>query len=344
MKQFRSDTLAHFKASPMFKPWNQSNVSVVQAVAELNAYFAAQPGSASVEDSAIKFYLMNHAFSEMQHRFDVHEPLPAEWLSIPKSYMALLSPAVIRLVYYMMLIVTRESRHVKKSATFLNGIKKKHGEVYGAYLSSIPSGSNEAAIYFRQNPPQGITLVEYLSGVTTVFNTGSFSTGYGGKPWGGISQCLLDFVAGTTSAETMVDTAWTLAHNNGPMFNKGMLFNGFDQNTTLKILDVQRAGMIPQLIAQFSRGEVSLHSVSTDTKKMWKSCRDLLGETFDGYVDWYAVEAAGCMKKGGYPQEKAKQDVMFGKVPQQQQQKAEDGKRFYVNEHEWVLIKERKAA
>ena len=61
-----------------------------------------------------------------------------------------------------------------------------------------------------------------------------------------MTDCLVRFVSGEFSAEMMLDTVWTLAHNGGPIFNKGQ-FYACTANA-LRILDVQRSGQIPEAV------------------------------------------------------------------------------------------------
>ena len=54
-------------------------------------------------------------------------------------------------------------------------------------------------------------------------------------------------LTGTTSMEMLVDTGYTLAHNGGPIFNKGMMYTHYDSHF-LTILDLQRAGQMLDLL------------------------------------------------------------------------------------------------
>jgi len=101
-----------------------------------------------------------------------------------------------------------------------------------------------------------------------------------------------------TSAELMLDTGYTLAHNNGPIFNKQVLYHPHDTTELKKILDVQRAGMIPQMVHSGASKFVSLAH-----RKFHEKALALLGEEFGGPVNWFTVENLGAVQS--YTAEKA---------------------------------------
>jgi hypothetical protein len=113
-------------------------------------------------------------------------------------------------------------------------------------------------------------------------------------------------VWGRISAEMFLDTGFTLCHNGGPIFNKGMLYHHANKAELERILDVQRAGQIPQLVA--SKGT---KFVTAPLSAYQSKMRELLGGEFDGYVDWFLVESLGSL--GKYPTEKAQQAAKHGK-------------------------------
>ena len=130
--------------------------------------------------------------------------------------------------FYLLLICTRESRHTKDavSSPFIKGLGKKYGDGCTGFWSSIKgTGSSGAAERLRNSPPD-VLLGDYTKFLADMFNGGQFSGGYGGVAWGAVAVVLRDYSIGAISAEMMMDTAFTLCHNNGPIFNKGMLFNG----------------------------------------------------------------------------------------------------------------------
>lgn len=266
---------------------------------------------ASPESSALEFYLLNHAVSVV--RSQVHEleqlgPL----LPVVVEYKRSLAAQAARMFYYLILICTRESRHDARD--YGSSTYKKHVDDFGSAVTDFHKsvkgkGSDGAANQFRVSPPEA-GIGPYSRFLSDVFYQGSYSGGFGGKAWGGIADVLRDFVTGSLSAEMMLDTAFTLAHNNGPIFNKGMLYSYYG-NAIYRILDVQRSGQIPQLIAS----EANLEGSDARVKALHAMCRKAfedagLKESLEGPVDWYQVEALGSVKK--YPDEKKAQDAKNG--------------------------------
>jgi len=341
MKQsLRADTLAfQLGVRPALQFRNMSAVPLSTVVDSLNTYMkdsdasmthligvqVAEKIKGSPERDALMFYLLNHAVSVVRQRKHLYEPL-GEYLPILDAYHWNLSARSVRMFFYMLLICTRESRHEKHSPSdpYWLAMKAKYGSYVSELFSNIRHQSSEgAASTFRSSKPQ-MPIGQYVEYLCEVFHTGNYQSGYGGKAWGNVADVLRDFVVGKITAEMMMDTAFTLCHNNGPIFNKGMLYENYSGDI-YKILDVQRSGQIPQLIASH---EVSLGSDGS-VLSAWDMCRGILGSSFEGHVDWFLVEELGALKsyknqkdaqvaKHGYPSKfKAKLEVE--KIKQKQQ-------------------------
>ena len=241
--------------------------------------------------------------SVVRSKFTLHEPLPAWADKVRKTYLDVLATQGQRLFFYTLLVTTRESRHLKSAAKVYPDLTSKFGEFTAEFNSSIQgSGSDCAASKFQSHPPEG-PLGPYVESLEHIFFNGSFSGGYGGKPWGNIAATLRAFVLGETSLEMMVDTAYTLAHNNGPMFNKGMLYSMYT-HTIYKILDVQRSGQIPELILNAENEGMKDVKVKGYVSSCLQEMQDELN-CFGSYVDWQKVEDLGSLHK--YPTEKKNQ-------------------------------------
>lgn len=274
----------------------------------------AEPVCGNPEKDALLFYLLNHATSVVRQRVHPLQPL-GKYAKILDLYHDQLALRSTRMFYYILLICTRESRHDKSSVNY--ALKDKYGSaITNFHLSIKGKASLTAADMFKSSAPE-CTIGDYTAFLAEKFYTGAYSSGYGGKAWGKVADVLRDFVWGKLTAEMMMDTAFTLCHNNGPIFNKGMLYEMHTKPALEKILDVQRSGQIPQLI-----GQDPFHTSGLDSsvKAAWVMCRDILGTAFDGHVDWYQVEALGALKS--YPQEKSMQAQKYG-VPANAKSKME---------------------
>jgi len=99
----------------------------------------------------------------------------------------------------------------------------------------------------------------------------------------------------------MLDTVWTLAHNGGPIFNKGHFYTTYG-HALYRILDVQRSGQVPEgvlfdhVIGQYA---------SPPFKKLMLEVKGRYGEAIGDYVDWVKVEALGAVHK--YEKDKQEQ-------------------------------------
>lgn len=219
--------------------------------AGLVAYDGLHPGLVEPDREALTFYMLNHLVARIQATFHADEPLP-DWAQlITEQYRDTLVAQSVRLAFYLLLTTTREARHQHEpTQRFLDN----HVVEFGAESPSLVSfmavtrskGEDKAASNLKHNPPP-VVIQSYMKHLSYVFHHGHFSGGYGGHPWGGIADCLLGAVDGTYSMEVMLDLGYALAHNNGPVFNKGMLYNGYTSEF-LQLLDLQRAGMLPAMV------------------------------------------------------------------------------------------------
>lgn len=213
------------------------------------------------ETEAIQFYLANHAMKELAFAFDIEEPLPDWAMGIANQYHETAATIAARAFYYLVLITAREARHDHNTAGTLAKAKAK-GMSTGALkaLADFPpdSASIPTVTGVFDKYPGKVSLGDLARSVQFCFYNGQFSGGYGGKKWGNVADCLVNYVTGEWTAETMLDTVWTLVHNGGPIFNKQMLYRTQDNAALQQVLDIQRAGMIPRMVlAPHGAGKVT---------------------------------------------------------------------------------------
>lgn len=315
----KKDTLAYqFGVRPSILKRDIGHVHVPAVVMALNTYMEKSHTGEMVgvegvdalvgesERDAVIFYMLNHACSVIRQKVHEYEPL-GDYLPIVEEYHRQLAQRSVRMFYYMLLICTRESRHVKTSYSdpLWGKFLKEYGPVQQFHQTIKGIGSDAAATRFRENPPN-VKLGNYANFLVDVFYKGQYNSSYGGPAWGKVADVLRDFVVGKITAEMMMDTSFTLAHNTGPIFNKGMLFEMFNSSELIRILDVQRAGMIPQFIGN----KESKWSNDGQVAKLWDLCHSRLPDEFSGFVDWYAVEELGSVHK--YPSYKDQQVKKYG--------------------------------
>lgn len=311
------DTLAYqCSQRPGVLRLDKSHIPVPVAVGRVNDFLAnttvhiggyVETPQSHPERDALVFYLMNHAVSLIRRKHHPLESVCQDTLNFLDMYHDILALKSARMFYYLLLICTRESRHVIDSAhsplfmKFVNTMKQGTGCV--EFHSTIRGHSSMGAAGVFQNNPPKVMLGPYTNFMYEVFMQGKFKSGFGGPAWGAVALVLRDFVSGTISAEIMMDTAFTLCHNNGPIFNKGMLFTAYTKHI-YEILDVQRSGQIPQMV----RGGETPHYQHGEISKAYKAASHLLGADLTPlpYVDWFMVEELGALHDVSQQQQKQK--------------------------------------
>lgn len=290
----KSPTLSWFEESPFLRPINIGSCPAGVFAINCKKFLKNIASQASPERDALDFYCANHLMGLVKASHTQHEQLSGWALEVANVYQAVIERQGTRMLNYMVLITTRESRHLKTyqdNQGFWGPFKKKFGTGCEKFHASIKgAGSQGAADAFLASPPAS-ELGNYLSSLVYIFNEGSFGGGYGGKPWGMIARTLEQALLGQTSVEVMLDTAYTLAHNNGPMFNKGMLYEHYG-NELYRILDVQRSGQIPELILGGTLGT----KPSKDVRQALQSLMDAKPNAFASEVDWQQVKDLGALK------------------------------------------------
>lgn len=333
---FRQDTLAGLKTSLLYKGMSFASMPCPEAAKKAKEFIDSKGAMVPVEAEAMKFYLLSHAIGELEKKYHPHEILPASALAIVERYRSLLSDLFPRLVYYTLIVITRESRHLHSKSAMKSATDKiSYG--YFPFLESLPSGSQNAASFFMSHPPL-ISLGDYVTCVRKVFHSGHFSSGYGGPAWGKIADALGKFIEGEFSPLTFIDTAWTLAHNNGPMFNKGFNFS-MNGKKIIKVLDIQRAGQIPAFVYSHTQGwEVEEAFVTSSVLEDWVLCHKELA-CFTGVTSWPLIEKDGVQS---YPHEKAYQATQIQVSPAGEIKLPNP--KLWVTEKEYGEIIQREAA
>lgn len=263
--------------------------------------------SISPEREAISFYLLNHAMAEIETRFGPDDPL-GDALGVVERYHAVLNDAGIRMFGYLLITTTRESRHLKNGQE--NQLASKHGTGCTDFTKKVKSHSQDA-LYTTKSQ---VTMGAYLDYLCDVYNTLGWSSAYGGPNWGKVTQPLRDVVHGDISIEMMLDVAYTLAHNNGPIFNKGFQYAHYDMTSLMTILDCQRAGQIPNMV----RAQENDHVSSNHLKALDEIEKRLPGFKAKKWVNWEMVEKLGAV--GSYSGKKAQTMQKFKHDPEFQEE------------------------
>jgi hypothetical protein len=305
------DSLRFYRTHPVFQKKDNTKTSTKEVSAALKA-FASGSTNASPDRQAVWFYLTNHAMAEVSKRVHEKDSLGKyEWIA--QDYLTRANTEVTRMFYYLYVICSRESRHLHENGNVYTKIGNKFGEDVKTFLYSIKGKSSTGVYQIVRNNMPDMELGRYTEALQWLFYNGKFSGGYGGPAWGAVADVLKAVCHGEISPEAMMDTGFTLAHNNGPIFNKGMLYDSYTHDL-LTLLDVQRAGMMPQLVQDAASDVkyVSSSIIESEHVAYRKKVAETFGDsTFTGYVDWWAVEALGAVKS--YPGNKHTQASHYGK-------------------------------
>lgn len=261
------------------------------------------------EASALQFYLGEHVLSSLSMDYDEFEPLPPEVSDAVRRISISSNIIAAHMFAYLLYICVREVRHASNEDTdAIRDINptlyyQVYEQVYGCDCSSISERFLGLAI------DKDVSLSDLTDWLVSMFNEGSYSKGYGGSAWASIAECLDDFVSGASPLNMMVDKSFALAHNGGPIFNKGMFFTSYDAYLLGLILDVQRSGQIPELIRD---GHISYDS---DVASVASHSIPLIEGKLRPYLDWMSVECTNA--QGDYEVFKHKQEQKHGKAAQQ---------------------------
>ena len=313
MKFLPTNTLGYYKSAPQTHLHNFSELPVSVFSASTLKYKAACGPSdqAKPDDDAVSFYTLNHAASIVRKMFTDNEPLPQWAQDIMSTYTEVCMAQGERMLHYLLLITTREMRHLKPGTpTFWTKLQSLYGEPGVNMLKNISSDGNEdtAMNKYLKTPP-AMTLGAWVRTLSQGFHKGTWSGGYGGKPWGDTTDALVAMLSGETSLEMLVDTGYTLAHNGGPIFDKGMMYAHYGANL-ITVLDVQRSGQMLDLMFESNTLGVTKTPVAVKAAELIKQYCPVDADrkpTLKGYIDWKSVDESRPQKeKDKYPTKYAK--------------------------------------
>ena len=303
------NTLAFHQSRVMTTHRDMSSVPCAAVANAMKKYKAADTvKDTAPEREALWFYGMNHGMALISAHRAPLEPLPTVELQFVEAYHEHLAPKAVRAFYYLVWICTREARHNGSLTKDAAKLDELFGEAVSVFYTSINGGEADISKAFLSDPPN-CTIGVYVKSLLWQFQHSKWSSGYGGQKWADVTDCMVRFVAGEFTAEMMLDTVWTLAHNGGPIFNKGS-FYGMYSSALYRLLDVQRSGQIPEAITS----DAALSKFSDPALDEYMgTIYSLYGGKLGKFVDWELVEALGAVHK--YPKEKAAQAKFHASSP-----------------------------
>lgn len=252
------DTLAHFKGRPMVNPRDFSQLPSTTVMGKLvcdyDGSFDSQTRRSS-QGEALQFYLLNHCVSVLMQRRSDDDVLSAPELKLMREYHRYLGLVSNRVFNYLFLICMRECRHLQQHPE--SQWRMIFGEkLYNWMAKRIQGRKQDTAAMAYKHARADFTVGQVTRMLAAQYFWGRYDNSFGGPKWGEVALTLSKFVHGEISAEIMVDTAWTLAHNTGPIFNKGMIYHPQENGLLMDVLNTQRSGLVPGWAETLSQARV----------------------------------------------------------------------------------------
>jgi hypothetical protein len=286
-----------------------SKVPMSDVAASIKQFMQHDNGKTTPEGDALWFYMMNHAKGLIEHKVGRDEPL-GQYLPILEAYHSEVTPRIIRMAYYILIICVREARHCHNWDVMHQKFDSIYGQAAVSYFYGYPDAPLEGWSKLVNHPPN-CTFGQFVGVIKDIFNHGKFGAAYGGKKWGNIAECLERFTKGEVSADLMLDVSFSLAHNTSAIFNKGFIFAHHTAHLT-RVLDIQAGGQIPQAIATKEKNLTKF--MPPALLAAHKKISALFPEEFTGKIDWQKVVNGGKKAQGHYQEELQEQGV-YGKQP-----------------------------
>lgn len=250
--------------------------------------FREEETAVAPEIAALEFYLLNHVVGLVRQRKDLDASLGGlEY--VVNTYYRNVARTAVRMFSYLLLICNSEARHaVNHPSNFWQAMKETFSPDVAKYhegLQEFDSNSDRAVVanYLLGYYPK-IRVGAFIASLCWVFEQATWGSSFGGKKWAAVTRLLRRLVAGKLTPEQMIDQAFNLTHNTGPIFDKGMGLFDKSKSRLLEILDIQAAGQIPQLV--WSESNTHTNAV----RDLHSLCVERMGaEQLTGQVDWEAV-------------------------------------------------------
>lgn len=282
------DTMAFQLSRPLNCPIDFSKMRMSEFSKRAKAFLGTGNNSVRPETEALWFYLGNHGLHALRARNPMYAPLSNDDLSLVNHHFKMANKVFLRLFYYTLVICVRETRHLPDKNALMPLLKAEKVENSWSLITKIEDSASGAMqqIIDQQHPE--LTVYELCKGMSIAFHKLHWPSSFGGKKWGIIADSLVNLVTGKHSPEIFCDVAFALAHNGGPIFNKGMFYGHYGSDLQI-ILDCQRGGQIPRYVYS-KQSNLVTGDMQSYGMKLAK-----FGEDFVGDIDWEMVQKAGAV-------------------------------------------------
>lgn len=235
----------------------------------------------NIAQEALRFYFMDHCFHLVKNENKTIAQLSPEMSELVNLYLNELSKTSQRIFTYIICASLYEAgRMPAQTDKFWEFIETQYGSKIHDVLYNVKVsgwGNIKEKEILKLNEP----IQTFLSAIMSCFSSGKWWFGAGGKAWSDITRCARDVTEGHHSLQEMTDLAFSLCHDRGCMFDRGIIYSVYGNNTShhnvtiYHVLDIQASGQIPQWINK------NRHCVEKDTLNIFDKFYKFFKEEFD---------------------------------------------------------------
>lgn len=306
MYDLPAKTLNFYLENPLFKKNTFDLAPTNQLAKEINSFIKNNKGMVNPEEDALTFYLLNHGFHLIKNKYGPLEKLPPEVEKVVEMHFHKTQKVAMRLFSYIILVSLEEAVFEQGKPSLKTYLDGAYGGEFVTFFEKIKSrGNSFSNADTFQN--MSTSIGSFLNGVTSIFQFGGWSGGFGGVPWAQIIGLARNVATGRESFETMADYAFTLCHNNGSMFNKGKLYNMYSP-FIYEILDIQASGQIPQWINENQNNKF----VSKDVLDSFNNLKKIFPEEMTKALDKKLIKDSGDKRKAQEAQKLKQLKAAYG--------------------------------
>ena len=235
----------------------------------------------NIAQEALRFYFMDHCFHLIKNENKDIAQVSPEMADLIDLYFKELSKTSQRVFTYIICASLYEAgRMPAQSQKFWEFIEAQYGKKIFEALNNSKDhsyGSLKEKEILAINEP----IQKFLSAIMSCFTSGKWWFGAGGKAWSDITRCARDVTEGHYSLQEMTDLAFSLCHDRGCMFDRGIIYQvGYIGDTNIyHVLDIQASGQTPQWIAK------NRNKVNADTLKLFDKFEKFFPEEFNKPID-----------------------------------------------------------
>ena len=121
-----ANTLRYQLTRPVFVLHTQRRKPSVKSVVEqLDVGTGIGEQLVSAESEAIRFYLINHMLATMRGSYELDENIPPGLMDMLEESIAEYNKIFVRAFWYLVMICSREQRHVHQSSHYKNTFRSK---------------------------------------------------------------------------------------------------------------------------------------------------------------------------------------------------------------------------